>query len=648
MRKSHLELNNCLAGKILRVNLTTKEIWTEPTEPYALIGLGGRGINSLIMIREIPIGTKWYDPENLLCFGVGSLVGTMVPGASRIDVSFINVFSGGKGSANVGGFWGPELKHAGFDNVIISGISESPVYLWINDGKAEIRDASFVWGKDINESEKVFRETHNNDPFVEIAQIGPSGENQVRGSAIIIDTAKAAGGSGVGCVMGVKKLKALVVRGTGAIKVNNPAAFMDEVSKAFDQSAAEPKRAVMRKSLTNYYADPRFEGWDQIMVVRNGQDEWWPDEKKLELMNPQTGAPSHRAGMRACYNCPTGCMSFMKMNKGPNKGYSGEGFWVNTLMGHACRLDNSEPDSVVYSWLKNNNLGMDSDYAASTCAWAVELYEKGIITKEDTDGLELEFGNGEVFIELMTRIAYRKGRFASMLADGAVEAAEKIGKNSIYYLAHMNGQPSVEPFRACRGWGLAVVTSPVAGRHLRGSSIGTNRFGPRPRPTSMPVNPVVFEDQPQICHWQGRSKELEDSFGVCNYAGTWSGANFQTIDNFASYAKNALGLDTTSEELMDYYAPIGRNLEKAFNTLHTDMDRKDDMPPLRFQLEPIKSGPNAGMKADTDGYNKMLDMFYELWEWDVETGLQTRTTLEKLGLHEVAEKLASVGKLIEK
>lgn len=648
MRQAHLACNNCLAGKILRVNLSTKKIWTEPTEPYAMLALGGRGINSLIMLRDIPVGTKWYDRENLLCFGVGSLVGTMVPGAARVDVSSINVFSGGKGSANVGGFWGAELKFAGFDNIIVSGISDRPVYLWVHDGEAELRDASFVWGKSINESERVIRAAHGNDPCIEIAQIGPSGENQVRGSAVMVDTAKAAGGSGVGCVMGVKKLKAIVVRGTGSVTVCNPDYFMAEVEKAFGQCAAEPTAPIMRKSLTNYYADPKFEGWDQIMVVRNGQDEWWPDSKKLQLMNPETGAPSHRAGMRACFNCPTGCMSFMKMKKGPHTGYTGEGFWVNTLMGHACRMDNSEPDSVVYSWLKNNDLGMDSDYAASTCAWVFELYEKGIITKEDTDGLELEFGNGEVFIELMTRIAYRRGAFANMLADGAVQAAEKIGRNAIYYLANMKGQPSIEPFRACRGWGLAVATSPVAGRHLRGSSIGTNRFGPRPRPSSMPVNPKVFEDQPKICYWQGRSKELEDSFGICNYAGTWSGANYQTIENFASYAKNAMGLDTTPEELMEYYAPIGRNLEKAFNTLHTKLDRKDDMPPLRFQREPIKSGPNAGMRAEPEGYNKMLDMFYELWGWDVTTGLQTRSTLERLGLQEVAEKLASVGKLIEK
>ena len=199
------DIKGCLAGKILRIDLSNKKIWTEETKSYAEKTLGGRGINSLIMINEIEPKVKWYDPENLLCFGAGSLVGTMTPGACRVDISTINVFSGGKGSANVGGFWGPELKYAGFDNLIIIGKSKKPVYLYINDNNIEIRDASSIWGKNIFETEDILRQKIGDDN-IKIASIGPAGENRVRGSAIMIDTAKAAGGSGVGCVMGDKKL----------------------------------------------------------------------------------------------------------------------------------------------------------------------------------------------------------------------------------------------------------------------------------------------------------------------------------------------------------------------------------------------------------------------------------------------------------
>lgn len=637
---------NCLAGAILRVDLSSGRISQEPTAPYAAQTLGGRGINSLIMVQEIPAGTRWDDPANLLCFGVGSLVGTMAPGANRVDISSINVFSGGKGSANVGGFWGPELKHAGFDNIILSGKSEKPVYLWVCDGKAELRDASHLWGKTVTETEKILRETLG-DKDIEIALIGPAGENRVRGSAVMIDTAKAAGGSGVGCVMGDKRLKAIVVRGHLPIAVADPDNFMRIVDRTLKQCAEEPNVPAMRKSLSNFYSDPEFEGWDTIMVVRNGQDEHWPREKRVELMNNETGCPSFRAGMRACYNCPTGCMSFMKVHKGPFEGHLGEGFWVNTIMGHSCRMDISTPDTVVYSWLLNNDLGLDTDYVASGLAWVFELYEKGLITKEDTGGLELRWGDGMAFIEMMKKLAYRED-IGDLLADGMVEAAHKIGGNAEYYLAHMNGQPSIEPFRACKGWGLAVATSPVAGRHLRGSSIGTRRFGPRPRPMSLPVDPLSFEDQAKICHWQARSKELEDNLGLCNYVGTWSGGNFMSIADFADFVRYGLGLEVTEEDLMEHYAPIGRNLEKAFNSLLTDMDRKDDMPPVRFNREPIASGPHKGHRASDEGYGKMLDEFYGYWGWDVETGLQTRSCLEQLGLDDVARKLADRNKLIEK
>jgi aldehyde:ferredoxin oxidoreductase len=237
------DIKGCLAGKILRVDLSSGRIWTEHTREYVRKTLGGRGINSLIMLNEIEPNTKWNDPENLLCLGAGSLVGTMAPGACRVDVSTINVFSGGKGSANVGGFWGPELKYAGFDNVIVRGKSKKPVYLYVNDGHIELRDAGSIWGKTTFETENVLRRELG-DNSIRIASIGPAGENRVKGSAVIIDTAKAAGGSGVGCVMGDKKLKAVVVRGHGRIDVAKPKGFMKEVAQCYQQCEEEPNAVL--------------------------------------------------------------------------------------------------------------------------------------------------------------------------------------------------------------------------------------------------------------------------------------------------------------------------------------------------------------------------------------------------------------------
>jgi len=637
------DIKGCLAGKILRIDLSNQKIWTEETKSYAEKTLGGRGINSLIMINEIETKVKWYDPENLLCFGAGSLVGTMVPGACRVDISTINVFSGGKGSANVGGFWGPELKYAGFDNLIIVGKSKKPVYLYISDNNVEIRDASSIWGKDIYETENILRKEIG-DEHIKIACIGPAGENRVRGSAIMIDTAKAAGGSGVGCVMGDKRLKAIVVRGHGKIAVAEPEKFMKAVAKCYQKCKEEPNAGMMRKSALNLYSNPEWEGWNTNIVIKNGQDDQWEREKRIRLMNPTTGVPNMQKGARACYSCPIGCMPYIEINKGKYKGDKGEGFWINTIMGHACRFDISDPESVVESWLLTNRLGLDGDYVAAGLSWVFELYEKGIITKKDTDGLELDWGNSKALIKMIKKLAYREG-IGDLLADGMVEAAKKIGRNSEYYLIQVKGQPSIEPFRIPKGWALAVSTSPVAGRHLRGATMGSNRYGPKPRPGNFGV--TDYQNQANGVVWQGKTKELEDNLGICNYVGTWSGANFLTITDFAELINTGMGLNLNEEELMDHYAVIGRNLEKAFNALHTNMSREDDLPPERFREEEVKSGPYKGFKIDENKYNEMLDEFYEISGWDKKTGIQTRLGLEKLGLKGIAEKLAKQDKLAD-
>jgi aldehyde:ferredoxin oxidoreductase len=313
-------------------------------------------------------------------------------------------------------------------------------------------------------------------------------------------------------------------------------------------------------------------------------------------------------------------------------------------MGHACRFDISNPESVVESWLLTNRLGLDGDYVAAGLSWVFELYEKGIITKKDTDGLELDWGNSEALIKMIKKLAYREG-IGDLLADGMVEAAKKIGRNSEYYLIQVKGQPSIEPFRVPKGWALAVSTSPVAGRHLRGATMGSNRYGPRPRPGDF--NVTDYRNQANGVVWQGKTKELEDNLGICNYVGTWAGANFLTTTGLTELINTGMGLNLNEEELMEHFAAIGRNLEKAFNTLHTNMSREDDIPPKRFIKEQVKSGPYQGFKIDEDKYNHMLDEFYELWGWDKKTGMQTRAGLEKLGLKGIAEKLAKQNKLAD-
>ena len=288
-----------------------------------------------------------------------------------------------------------------------------------------------------------------------------------------------------------------------------------------------------------------------------------------------------------------------------------------------------------------NELGLDGDFATGMIAWAYECFERGVLTKAQTDGLDLNWGNGDSLVALLPRIAHRVG-LGALLALGPVEAPKRLGKGSDFYAIHVKGQPSIEPFRAAKGWGLGVATSPVAGRHLRGSVLLGSRFGPK----GVDFDAHVYDDQPKYVFWQGLAKEIEDITGICVYVGTWSGAYALEISDYTDLINAVMGLDLTEAQLMQV-AKQSRNLEKAFNTLHTDLSRTDDMPPRRYMAEPIKSGPYKGHRADREKWERMLDEFYSLQGWDTASGMQTRKGLTAIGLEDVAEKLAEAGRLIE-
>jgi len=637
---SKVGIRGGLAGKILRVDLSGGRTWTEETIRYAERWIGGRAINSFILLDEMNPNAKWSDPENLLIFGAGALVGTS-PGACRVSVETKNVFNNGKGSANVGGHFGAELKYAGFDHVVISGKAERPVYVWISDGRAELRDAGSLWGKTTYETEAVLKEKIG-DKGIRVACIGPSGERLVKGSIILIDRAKAAGGSGVGCVMGSKNLKALVVRGHGSLTIAKPQEFLDAVDVALQKVRdSSNSRRIQQETLAGvFYSDERSPSWDLLFVARNGQDDYWEIEKRKRLMDSRRGAPRYRRKVLACFNCPVGCMPFSEITEGKYKGTRGEGFWVNTLMS-ASMLDIADPEVMLRGWLLMNEMGLDGDFTAGMIAWAYECYEKGLLTERETDGLRLEWGNSEALITLIQKLAYREG-IGDLLAEGPIEAPKKLGKGSDYFAIHVKGQPSIEPFRIPKGWGLGVATSPVAGRHLRGSILGSGRFGPK----GASFEPHVYKDQAKYVYWQGLAKEIEDIAGICVYVGTWSGAHAMEISDYAALTNSVMGLELTEDQLTSL-AKQSRNLEKAFNTLHTNFGRQDDLPPMRYIEEAVKSGPFKGYRCEREKWEKMLDEFYEYQGWDKATGLQTRKGLTELGMTDVAEKLQENGRLID-
>jgi len=641
--KSEYKISGGLAGKILRVDIEKNKIWTEDTEKYAKRWIGGRAINSWILLNEMKPETKWSDPENMLIFGVGALVGTLAPAACRVSIDTKNVFNNGKGSSNFGGHFGSELKYAGFDHIVIIGKAEKPVYLWIEDGKAEIRDANHLWGKTTCDTEEILKKELNDDR-IKVVSIGPAGENLVKGSAVITDCGKVAGGCGVGCVMGDKKLKAIAVRGHGAIKVANPEKFMEAAYRLFKKISTRPATKVLRsKTLVGmmYTDSPKYdEIWELMHTIRNSQDTHWSREKRRNLCGLEGGVHKYRKKITACFTCPAGCMPFSEIDEGKYRGTKGQGYWVNSVY-WSSKMDVDDPAASLEYHIQSNELGLDGDDSSVVLAWAFECYEKGLLTKEDTDGLELTWGNSDAMIELQRKLAYREG-FGDFLADGVVEAAKKLGKGSEKFAIHQKGQDSVDPYRVAKGWALACATSPVGGRHMRGSVLIPKFFGPK----NVNFSPYDYEKKAELVFWQLRAKEIEDIIGVCVYVGTWDGVHALEISDYVELTNYALGIELTEEEFM-LIGQRSYNLEKAFNTIHAGFDRKDDLPHRRFFDEPVLSGPHKGEKLDLEKFNKMLDEFYELHGWDKKTGWQTSKCLKELDMEDVAEKLAKAGKLIK-
>lgn len=635
------EIKGGLSGKILRVDLTHGELSTEDTEKYAKRWIGGQMLNSWLLLSETPVGTKWSDPENPLIFAAGALGGTLVPAACRTSVDTINVFSGGKGSANMGGNFAPMLKFAGFDHVVIKGKSKKPVYLWIHDGEAELRDAEFLWGKRTSETELALRKELNTKS-VAVASIGPAGENKVKGAAVVNTGGKVAGGSGVGCVMGDKMLKAIAVDGNQAIKLAEPEKFMIAVDRARKRIEDSPYSKAMREQglvVQCYLAEHTKEYPDGFATIRNAQEAWWPPEARESIAGKSSGVPSHMQKIFGCISCPISCMPFLKITDGKYAGRQGQGYWCNAVL-WSQKTDTTDPKASLEGDLLCTDLGLDGDNTHTPIGWAFEAYEKGLITKKDTDGLELTWGNGDAVVELIKKIAYREG-FGGFLADGVKAASEKLGKGSEDFATHMMGQDTLDPFRVAPGWGLGVATSPVAGRHLRGAVYPAFTTGPHDKVwDDYDYDPYI----PEAVYWMTKTKGIEDALGVCNYTTSYLAAYAVLNGDLAAELSAAFGTEITEEELL-WRGQRSYNLEKAFNTLHTEFTRKDNYPPKRFFEEAITQGPFAGCKCDREEWDKMLDKFYGLHGWDKETSLQTRKILEELKMQDVADMLEKVGKL---
>ena len=586
----------------------------------------GAGYLSKILYDEIPADADPLGPENVLGFATGTLTGSMFPQASRHVVAALSPLTDVWGESHAAGFWGAELKLAGYDATFFTGASKKPVYLSIEDENVEIRDASHLWGKDVFEADRIIRETHGHG--CRVLSIGQAGENLVRFAAVMNDRDRASARSGLGAVMGSKKLKAIAVKGTGKLDVADPKNYlkhMDEFYRRMLENPFTPGR--VKYGTTSLVELMQHIGRLPSYNMKQGVFD------NFEKISGDAINEKYLVKARADWSCLQRCGRYTAVREGP---YAFEGgapeFETQSSMGSRCGNDNIE--SVLYGHHLANMYGMDTISLGATISWAMECWNEGLITSEDTEGIDLSWGNHETIVKLTEMIALRQG-FGDLLAEGSARAAEKIGRGTDQFVMTVKKQEIAgqEP-RAQKSMGLAAVTAARGADHLYAfpvlDEVGFDedikkRFGEEYLPEMAErLNPKYKGLMVKQCE---DFMVMVESAGLCKY-GTQIPPEF-FYDDVALALKIHNGLEFTRKELEEIGERVV-NLNRLFNA-RRGITRKDDSLPRRLTHEKAPVGPSAGEVVELD---IMLDDYYRERGWDLETGLPTKETLERLGLTE--------------
>jgi len=634
------------SGRVIRIDLTTKDISFEPITDYAHEWIGGNGIDQWILYKEVKRQISPYSPSNRLTFGAGPLVGTLAPGASRMSASSKNPFTMGIGTSNCGGYFGVELKYAGYDHLIFQGRSKKPVYLWIKDDHVELKDATHLWGKTIWQTVDAIRQELG-DSRIHILSIGPGGENLVRGASIIQDKDRAFGRCGLGGVMGSKNLKAIAVRGNKSVKIAYPEKFIravDELRKHFENSTTVDN--LMKLGTP---AGLRNKQASCGIPYKNFQYLVLPEDALAKM--DQEAIQKYRVRNIGHPACPIPCSRYFSIDDGPYAGLNTEGYQLEAPINFAGKLAVSDPIAVIKINSYCNELGLDIDMISGAIGWAMECYQRGILKNSDTDGIQLDWGDVGIILELIRKIAYREG-FGDILAEGCARAAEIIGRNSDYYAMHMKGQDLYEVIRNDIGWGLGVCSATRGGTHTTGAPglgmkltladpVLARKIHDKPVISTAPID---YKDKAIAVFYTERLHRMNNAMGICHIASTWEDPFFVGFPEMAELYSTATGRETTEADLLKMSARM-LNAEKAFNLLNTNLERKDDYPPKRELEEQVPTGSLKGWRLEKEKWGMLLDEYYEMNQWDRKTGFPTRECLKNLDLIQVADDLEKVNKL---
>jgi len=616
--------------KIAYIDLTTGEIIAKPIpKEVRQLYLGGRGIDMYLLYNHVQPKIDPLSPENVLLVGTGLLCGIPALGSGRCDIAAKSPITEAVGDSNIGGFFGLELRLAGFDHLVISGKAEKPVYLWINDGNIEIRDADHLWGKDTFETQDVIRDD-NDDEEVKCLVIGVAGENLVRFANVRTGMKNSAGRTGMGCVMGSKNLKAIAACGTMDIEFSHSEDLLDYCKEMNDLiMGTRWAKAQSRWGTLIIYSNTNTTG---LIRTRNFQLNRFEEGEDLEpeIMDRYT------IGMSGCYGCSVHCRHRYVLKEGPHAPIFAEGPEYTSLGAFGTMVDCKKMETILVANHLVNKYGVDTLETGGLVAWAMELYEKGIINDKDTTGLKLEWGNEEVLFELIKQIAHRQG-FGNLLADGFKTAIAKIGKGSEYYAIQIKGMSSLHSDeRPTPSLALNIATSTRGADHLRGRP-AIDLYGLPEEMLeevyggSVSSDYTSYEGKSRMVWWQELLYAVTDSIGTCKFQTMFCAVHAPKWQEFAKLIRLAAGMEFTKTQLMETGERI-YTIERMFN-LREGFSRKDDALPERYFKEPTPVGlPIAkGKRIEKDRFEKMLDEYYVLHGWDG-NGVPKKETVEKLGL----------------
>jgi len=624
-----------LNRKIAYIDLSTGEIEIAPIPiEVRKLYLGGRGLDMYLLYNHLEPGVDPLGPDNVLTVSAGLLTGTLASASARLHIGAKSPLTGLIGSSNMGGFLAPELRWAGFDHLVIKGKANSPVYLWIHDGEIEIRDGSHLWGEDIPTTQEIIREELD-DPEVKVMCIGVAGENLVRFANVMTGVKNAAGRTGMGAVMGSKNLKAVAVRGTMDLEIRFPNEALEYNAQLIERIGSTKFAQIMQKWGTMFiYGATNTTG---LVRVRNFQ------------LNQQVGGniecehiEAYSQGTEGCYGCIIHCRHKYLIKEGPYAGTFGQGPEYTSQGAFGTEVGCNDFETILIGNHLVNKYGMDTVETGNMIAWAMELYEKGILTDADTDGLKLKWGNDEAVLEMVTRIAERKG-LGNVLAEGPLRAADEIGQDSLKYCIQVKGLSSLHSDeRPTPSLALGVATSSRGADHLRSRpAIDLYHLpkdllrkiygGPQPYEGPLSSDYTSYEGKARMVQWQEMLYEAIDSVGICKYHSIFLSPNLISFEELSKLITYNPGLEFTPEEIWNI-ADRAYTVERLFN-IREGLTRADDWLPDRYFDEPTPIGlPIArGKFIDRAKFKQMLDEYYELHGWD-EGGVPRPETLKRLGL----------------